>query len=98
MQNEKNEPTPPPYVDESEEQALLKAISENPETAHALAAIAGGADREEVLRDLLPEKDAEEEAEEKPAPQGTESEGVPVGSPSFLCGNGRDFWDDEIFK
>ena len=85
MQNESNQikadPTPPAMsaaVDGSCDAELLKAISRNPETAHALAAIASGASPEDVLSGLLP-------------PKAVES--IPVGSTVFLSSGASDFWD-----
>ncbi len=85
MQNESNQikadPTPPVMsaaVDGSGDAELLKAISRNPETAHALAAIASGAAPEDVLASLLPSKAVES---------------IPVGSTVFLSSAAPDFWD-----
>lgn len=46
-------PTPPPYYGSDENRKLLEAISNNPETAHILAAVAEGGNPEELLRELL---------------------------------------------
>lgn len=53
-----SQPTPPDYRPEADGGAdveLLRAISAHPEAAHALAAIAGGADPASALADLLPQ-------------------------------------------
>lgn len=65
-------------VDGSGDAELLKAISRNPETAHALAAIASGAAPEDVLASLLSSKAVES---------------IPVGSTVFLSSAAPDFWD-----
>lgn len=106
MGNESNqikaEPTPPVMsaaVDGSGDAELLKAISRNPETAHALAAIASGAAPEEVLSSLLPratavEQENEETEETQPENRPAKDvESIPVGSTVFLSSAAPDFWD-----
>ena len=86
--------------DGTDDIALLRAISKNPDTAHALAAIAEGADPSEILADLLPKKAPEPEPEPTPEPEPEPVEpvaaqpGIPLSSPLFLCGTQTDFWDD----
>lgn len=88
----KETPTPPPCTPETDgttDAELLEAISRHPDAAHALAAIASGADPAEALSDLLPQKP--EDSENK-----TEAPGIPVSSDEFLSSVRPDFWDEQF--
>lgn len=96
------EPTiPPPIEDDGNglsDTDLLNAISTHPDAAHALAAIAAGADVTETLASLLPSQPDKEpdNADESMSAQ-TPAPSLPVASPSFLGSTRTDFWDESFF-
>lgn len=96
-----NEQASPPPIEENDnglsDTDLLHAISKHPDAAHALAAIASGADVSATLASLL-SRQTEEESEitEDNTPQ-EPPQSIPVASPSFLGSSRTDFWDESFF-
>ena len=92
----------PPLIEEADnglsDADLLSAISRNPEAAHALAAIASGADIASTLASLLPQEPEEvvDEAVDDSEASRAAAESIPVASTRFLGSSRTDFWDESF--
>lgn len=98
-ETEQNTNTPPAVTEEpdgSRDAELLRAISEHPELAEALAAIAGGTPAAEALAPLMaPESPPGPEVAmyQSPALAARKGEDCPESFPAFLSAPREDFWE-----